>query len=116
MNGTLVQGFLYRDQLEPIAELDGSGQIVSEKPYMSVKVVEALASFEPPIDLRRAVERLLRDVPPIYIAGLDRVVLRDSRGGYRKPSALQAVLRTDSEGRVLAESRSVAPDAWHPRA
>jgi len=29
VNGTLTQGFLYRDSLNPIAELDGSGAVVS---------------------------------------------------------------------------------------
>ena len=33
VNGTLVQGFLYQDQLKPIAELDGSGTIVSRFVY-----------------------------------------------------------------------------------
>ena len=29
VNGVLVQGFLYSDQLNPVAELDGSGNVVS---------------------------------------------------------------------------------------
>ncbi|CAM2069556.1 Pretoxin HINT domain-containing protein [Sulfidibacter corallicola] len=29
VNGTLVQGFLYKDSLNPVAELDGDGEIVS---------------------------------------------------------------------------------------
>jgi RHS repeat-associated protein len=38
VNGSLAQGFLYQDQLNPVAELDGSGAIVSrfvyaEKPH-----------------------------------------------------------------------------------
>ena len=33
VNGTLVQGFLYQDQLNPIAELDGNGQLVSRFVY-----------------------------------------------------------------------------------
>jgi len=33
LNGTLVQGFLYQDQLRPIAELDGSNQVVSRFVY-----------------------------------------------------------------------------------
>jgi len=33
VGGTLVQGFLYKDQLNPIAELDGSGNIVSRFIY-----------------------------------------------------------------------------------
>jgi RHS repeat-associated protein len=35
VNGTLVQGFLYGNQLEPIAELDGSGNLVSRFVYGS---------------------------------------------------------------------------------
>ena len=33
VNGTLVQGFLYGDQLNPVAELDGSGNIVARFVY-----------------------------------------------------------------------------------
>jgi RHS repeat-associated protein len=33
VNGTLVQGFLYENQLEPVAELDGSGNLVSRFVY-----------------------------------------------------------------------------------
>lgn len=33
VNGELVQGFLYQDRLKPIAELDGSGNIVSRFVY-----------------------------------------------------------------------------------
>jgi len=33
VNGTLVQGFLYQDQLRPIAELDGNNQVVTRFVY-----------------------------------------------------------------------------------
>jgi len=33
VNGTLVQGFLYQDQLKPVAELDGSGSVVARFVY-----------------------------------------------------------------------------------
>ncbi len=33
VNGSLVQGFLYENQLEPVAELDGSGNLVSRFVY-----------------------------------------------------------------------------------
>lgn len=35
INGVLTQGFLYRDQLNPIAELDGAGNVVSRFVYGS---------------------------------------------------------------------------------
>ena len=35
VNGTLVQGYLYKDQLNPIAELDGNNQIISRFVYGS---------------------------------------------------------------------------------
>lgn len=35
VNGTLVQGFLYQNQLNPVAELDGTGNIVSRFVYAS---------------------------------------------------------------------------------
>jgi RHS repeat-associated protein len=35
VNGVLVQGFLYQDQLNPIAELDGAGNVVSRFVYGS---------------------------------------------------------------------------------
>ncbi|MEX0729919.1 MAG: RHS repeat-associated core domain-containing protein [Aquisalimonadaceae bacterium] len=33
VNGTLTQGFLYQDQLNPVAELDGNGNVVSRFVY-----------------------------------------------------------------------------------
>ena len=33
VNGTLVQGFLYQNQLNPVAELDGSGAVVARFIY-----------------------------------------------------------------------------------
>ncbi len=35
VNGTLVQGFLYKDQLNPVAELDGAGNVTSRFVYGS---------------------------------------------------------------------------------
>ena len=35
VNGVLVQAFLYQDQLEPVAELDGAGNLVSRFVYAS---------------------------------------------------------------------------------
>jgi len=35
VNGTLVQGFLYKDQLNPVAELDGTGAVVARFVYGS---------------------------------------------------------------------------------
>ncbi len=44
-----------------------------------VKVVEAWSpAFKPPTALRRGVERLVRAVQAQYLAGLDRIVLRDA--------------------------------------
>jgi RHS repeat-associated protein len=39
VNGTLVQGFLYRDQLKPVAELDGTGNVVARFVYGSSPLV-----------------------------------------------------------------------------
>lgn len=35
VNGNLAQGFLYQDQLSPVAELDGSGNVVAQFVYAS---------------------------------------------------------------------------------
>jgi len=35
VNGTLTQAFLYQDQLEPVAELDGAGNLVARFVYAS---------------------------------------------------------------------------------
>jgi len=35
VNGVLAQGFIYKDQLEPVAELDGSGNVVARFVYAS---------------------------------------------------------------------------------
>ncbi len=39
VNGALVQGFLYRDQLKPVAELDGTGAVVGRFVYGSSPLV-----------------------------------------------------------------------------
>ena len=39
VDGVLVQGWLYRDQLKPVAELDGSGQVVARFVYGSNPLV-----------------------------------------------------------------------------
>jgi RHS repeat-associated protein len=39
VNGALVQGFLYRDQLKPVAELDGTGVVVARFVYGSSPLV-----------------------------------------------------------------------------
>ncbi|HEX7125838.1 MAG TPA: RHS repeat-associated core domain-containing protein [Thermodesulfobacteriota bacterium] len=39
VDGMLVQGWLYRDQLKPVAELDGSGQVVARFVYGSNPLV-----------------------------------------------------------------------------
>jgi RHS repeat-associated protein len=39
VNGTLIQAFLYRDQLKPVAELDGTGTIVARFVYGSSPLV-----------------------------------------------------------------------------
>ncbi len=39
VNGTLVQAFLYRDQLKPVAELDGTGAVVARFVYGSSPLV-----------------------------------------------------------------------------
>ncbi len=39
VNGTLVQGFLYRNRLKPVAELDGTGAVVARFVYGSSPIV-----------------------------------------------------------------------------
>ena len=63
----------------------------------TVKVVEAWAAYKPPVNLRRAVERLLDQTPPRFTAGLDRVVLRDSA----VLSASEKRKRKSRKGKVL---------------
>ncbi len=50
IGGTLVQGFLYRNALNPIAELDGQGQVVSrfiyaDKPHVPAYMVRAGVAY-----------------------------------------------------------------------
>ena len=35
VNGTLVQGFVYQDQLNPVAELDGDGNVIARFIYVN---------------------------------------------------------------------------------
>lgn len=63
----------------------------------TVKVVEAWAAYKPPVNVRRAIERLLDQTPPRFTAGLDRVVLRDAA----VLSASEKRKRKSRKGKVL---------------
>src|SRR5687767_5381295 len=43
-------------------------------------IVDALSSFRVPFDVRPLIERLLTEVPPRFLVGLGKVVLRDETG------------------------------------
>jgi hypothetical protein len=47
---------------------------------LGVQIITAFHSFEASADFAKSVERLLRSVPPKYLAGLHCVRLRDSAG------------------------------------
>lgn len=48
LNGELVQGFLYQDQLNPVAELNGAGQVVSRFVYgIRANVPDYMLTIDP---------------------------------------------------------------------
>ncbi len=62
VNGTPVQGFLYQDQLKPIAELDGSGAVVSRFVYgMHVNVPDYFITYNPSTNTITGTYRILTD-------------------------------------------------------
>ncbi|WP_179137148.1 RHS repeat domain-containing protein [Candidatus Entotheonella palauensis] len=87
VNSTLVQGFLYRDQLNPIVELDGSGRVLSRFVYADKPHVPAYL-------IRDGVRyRIISDH-----LGSPRVVV-DTRGG----TVVQR-MDFDAFGRVLRDT------------
>ncbi len=50
IDGVLVQGFLYKDRLNPIAELDASGTVVSRFIYGSRAICPPFLEVVPKVD------------------------------------------------------------------
>ncbi|HTG37077.1 MAG TPA: DNRLRE domain-containing protein [Thermoanaerobaculia bacterium] len=87
INGTLVQGFLYRDLLKPVAELDGAGNVVSRFVYGS-------RSNVPDFMIRAGiVYRILSDH-----LGSPRLVINAATGGIAQQ------LDYDEFGRVILDT------------
>jgi RHS repeat-associated protein len=87
VDGVLEQGFLYQDRLNPVAELDGSGNVVSRFVYGSMANV-------PDYMIREGVSyRILSDP-----SGSVRLVVRAGDG------AVVQRMDYDSFGRVLADT------------
>jgi len=47
VNGVLVKGWLYKDSLKPIAELDGAGNVVAEFVYGSKHAIGQMIALAP---------------------------------------------------------------------
>jgi RHS repeat-associated protein len=61
VNGTLTQGFLYQDQLNPVAELDGSGNVVARFVYADKGHVPAYMVKTDPVIGEDLTYRILSD-------------------------------------------------------
>lgn len=87
VNGALVQGFLYMNQLEPVAELDGSGNVVArflyaDRPHVPAYIVKGGASY-----------RVIADH-----LGSVRLVVHSETG------VVAQAIEYDEYGRVLSDS------------
>jgi hypothetical protein len=60
------------------------GEELSDEGNMSTPIVEIAYSREQPAAMHVSVEKLLSRIPPDYLAGLDKVVLRDKTDLTRK--------------------------------
>ena len=87
VDGALTQGFLYQDQLNPVAELDGVGQVVSRFVYGSKENVPDY------MEKGGAVYRIISDH-----LGSPRLVVNTSTG------AIAQRMEYDAFGRVLLDS------------
>lgn len=87
-DGKLVQGFLYRDQLRPVAELDASGAVIARFVYASQ------ASVPDQVIKGGVTYRLIKDV-----RGSIRLVLNAQTGEIAQE------LSYDAFGRVLSDSK-----------
>ena len=102
LNGKLVQGLLYQDQLKPIAELDGDGKLVSRFIYGTrVNVPEYM-------EKAGNTYRIITDH-----LGSPRLVIDRASGVVAQLARLRRVRhRVYHSTRALASSRSVLPAAY----
>jgi len=94
INGALVQGFLYKDQLNPIAELDGLGRVVRRFVYADKNNIPAyMAEVDPDTQAVIATYRIVSDH-----LGSPRLVVEVDTG------AVMQRMDFDPWGNVLADS------------
>lgn len=118
VGGTLVEGFLYRDQLNPVAELDGSGAVVARfvygsKPHVPDYLVQGGATYRIVSDHLGSV-RLVVDVATGAIAqrldydAFGRITL-DTNPGFQ-PFGFAGGLYDPQTGLVRFGARDYDPE------
>ena len=119
VNGTLVQGFLYGDQLNPIAELDGSGAVIARfvygtKPNVPDYMVKGGVTYRYMTDQLGSV-RLVVDASTGAIAqriDYDEygVVIRDTNPGFQ-PFGFAGGITDSHTGLVRFGARDYDPES-----
>jgi hypothetical protein len=86
------------------------GNAMTEDSELKPRVIESFESYSPPFDVTKAVRRMLRDVPPKFLHGLDSIVLTNVAALSRQ----QRNRRTRGRGQrtTLGESLGYYSEAW----
>jgi hypothetical protein len=86
------------------------GNAMTEDSELKPRIIEAFESYRPPFDVTRAVRRMLRDVPPKFLHGLNSIVLTNVAALSRQ----QRNQRTRGRGQrtTLGEALGYYTQAW----
>jgi len=118
VDGTPVQGFLYKDALNPIAELDGTKQVVStfiyaEKPFVPSYMVKDGQSYKIVSDQVGSVRLVINTTTGIVAQRMDYDpfgnVLVDSNPGFQ-PFGFQGGLYDPDTGLTRFGARDYSPE------
>jgi len=125
VNGTLVQGFLYQDQLNPAAELDGAGNVVSQFVYGPRSNVPSLVikngvTYRVVADHLGSVRLVVRAADGVVMQRLDYDefgrVLANSNAGFQPFGFAGGLYDEASPLRVaLAYERATKWHTMHPK-
>lgn len=118
VQGSLVQGFLYRDDLNPVAELDGTGNIVSRfvygtRSWVPDYFIKAGTTYRIISDLRGSVRLVVDAASGTIVQRLDYDefgrILQDSNPGFQ-PFGYAGVLYDPQTGLIRFGARDYDPE------
>ena len=124
IDGTLVQGFLYTDQLNPVAELDGTGNVVSEFVYGAARnvpdyMVQGTNTYRFVVDHLGSVVAVVDSTTGAIVQereydAFGRIVSETTSPGFSQPFGFAGGLWDEDTGLIRFGARDYRPDvgAW----